>query len=97
MGRHPRESGDPSPGYAAGLPIDVEEQIEPIRIVALDQFDLPRATPSLDRLLTGYRFIDRAMALDMDQPVDAVFLAELASGASRCCIIRAAILAQTPV
>jgi hypothetical protein len=48
----------------------------PIGITALDQLDLPRAAPFLDRLLAGDCIANVVEAFDMDQMCHAIALRE---------------------
>jgi hypothetical protein len=52
--------------------LDRLEQILPLRIGRLDQIDLPRPFPSLERLLTDDRLGDSGVGLDKNEPVQLV-------------------------
>ena len=51
-------------------------EVVPIRILLLDQLDLPRPIPSLQLLLAPDRNLDIAEAFIMDEPVHTVFFGE---------------------
>jgi hypothetical protein len=62
----------------------VLEQVEPVGIGFLDQIDLPRPKPFLDRLLPGDRFVDSLIGLNMDETKQAVSCDEAGALPSRC-------------
>jgi hypothetical protein len=51
-------------------------QIPPIRVIPLDQPDLPSALPLLDGLLAGNGMFHRRVLLEPDQQVDAIAVRE---------------------
>src|SRR3990172_3850093 len=52
------------------------EQVDPLRVHALDQPDLPQSAPFLELLLAPDGGLHRRMRLEIDEVVDAIFLGE---------------------
>src|SRR5205823_7568130 len=50
----------------------VEIQIDPMRVVALDQVEFPLALPFLDLLFPADRRLDRVVRLEPDQSIDTI-------------------------
>ena len=51
-------------------------QVQPLGIFGLDQRQFPGAPPALDRFLAGDGFLDGAVRLTPDEPLDPVPLGE---------------------
>ena len=58
------------------LPQQVVVKVAPVRVLALDQFELPRPAPFLDPLFTQDRFRHRFVKLGIDQLLDAMVSSE---------------------
>ena len=69
--------GDGSVGLSAGSGVDVLEQVAPVGIRFADQAQFPLAVPVLHPLFADDGFVDILVALDGDQPDQAILAAEL--------------------
>jgi molybdenum cofactor biosynthesis protein B len=63
-------------GFERRLPRDLTKEIHPLRILRLDQFELPLPAPSLDALLVGDGILDVVVEAVPDQPLHVISLRE---------------------
>jgi hypothetical protein len=68
----PAKAGIPLP---SSQPDELIVPVNPVRIVLLDQFDLPGPKPFLDRFLARDGFLDPRIVLGVDESDDAYFAA----------------------
>jgi hypothetical protein len=96
-GIHGKPGSRPAPGRPLQqLGLQIRVQIDPTRVVTLDQVELPLAFPFFDLLFPADRRFDRIVRFEPDQSVDAIARGEAGTVLFLCSYTRFARSKVTP-